>query len=135
MGEKLNYEDVLEEIQLLINNTGRIPKSLEIVKLKIVSDTKALTKYVKNLGYTEWADYYREKGYRKEHDIKVGNKYKSQRSINLDDLKIIFSEFYKIHNRYPTSEDFNTGNNEMPSFQKVTSILKLNNTCFNYFNF
>jgi len=83
MGEKVNYEKVLENIQLLINGTGIIPKSLEIVKLKIVSDTKELTKYVKNLGYAEWADYYREKGYRKEQDIKVGNKYKSQRKNNI----------------------------------------------------
>ena len=128
MGEKVNYEKVLENIQLLINGIGIIPKSLEIVKLKIVSDTKELTKYVKNLGYAEWADYYREKGYRKEQDIKVGNKYKSQRSINLDDLKIIFSEFYKIHNRYPTSEDLNVSFNEMPTYSKVLNILKNNNT-------
>jgi len=128
MSEKINYEEVLEKIELLIKKIGIIPINSVIYKEKIIGDIRPIKRYFKKLGYNEWEDYYREKGFKKDRDIKVGDKYKSPRSINMNDLKIIFSEFYKIHNRYPTSEDFNTGNNEMPSFQKVTSILKLNNT-------
>lgn len=127
MFKKVNYEEVLEKLEKLTKELGRIPKNSEVLESKIIGDIRTLINYFKELGYGEWADYFREKGYKKDGDIKVGNKYKSPRSINVDDLNTIFCEFNKIHNRYPNSEDLNSGYNEMPTYHKVLKILKNSN--------
>lgn len=135
MKNSINFQQVKENIECFINEHDRIPNDKEIIKLKIISDQRPLNKYFRSLGYNEWADYYREKGYKKITDIKILDKYKSPKKVTIDDLKLICLDFYDNHNKYPTSLDFNSSYNQMPSFTKVTNILSENNiTWFDFLN-
>lgn len=133
MIDKTNFEEVKEKLIALINQLGRIPKDKEIFNSKIIGDMRPIKRHFKQLGYDDWADYYREKGYKKINDIKVGDTYKNPHKINFEDIMIIIEDFYNCNNRYPVSMDFNTYYNEMPSFNKVTTILKENNIIWTQF--
>ena len=99
----MDRKNIIKKLDNLVQEIGRIPKDSEIFKKKIVCDMRPLKKYFKEMGYDDWADYYRNKGYKRGDDIKVGDKYKSPNNITLDDLRIIFSGFYIANNRYPNS--------------------------------
>jgi hypothetical protein len=133
---RIDYDLVLEQVLKLCDELQRIPKGNELIQRNILTDLRYLNRYTEEKYGVDWRTLCRNKGYGLSTDVKVGKQFKPLKNLNLEDLTILWQDFYKIYNIYPTAEHCWSrikNNYNLPTFNRVNEILEYNNLTYDDF--
>lgn len=119
-------EEALEKLLELCQKLKRIPLQKEIICFNIIGCIKTLNKICKSLGFQDYVSFCRHRGYLGKNDVIVNGEIKTYQQLNLDDLIVLFNNFYDKHQRWPNSTDCKQINS-LPSWRRVQSICQDNN--------
>lgn len=133
---KIDYDEILNQVLELCKELKRIPTINELKQREILTDIRYFNEYIKIKYGIDWRTLCRNKGFGLATDVLVKNKYKSLKILNLEDLIVLWKQFYEEYNIYPTSEHCSLrveNNYNLPTFNRVNEILKNNNLTYDDF--
>lgn len=130
--KKIDIEKTIFNILDLCKELNRIPIETEIYERKLISDIKILSKYAKDKKYKHWIEIFHQYGYKRQDEIKINNTYKLSKDITIEELYILFKEYFDKTVELPNSHDIKIENN-LPTYLYVNKLLKQNNITLRIF--
>lgn len=123
---QINLNEVLIQIDKYCKEHNNRFGTLE--EMEIIHDKKSLN-YRSKIDYkiSNFFDLLRGFGYGYKNDLVVNGKFKSAKTLSIEDLERLLKQFYNIYHITPSTRSHYKHEYNMPSYSTVDKLVKSNN--------